>query len=61
MTRSPWLFGSAVFLGAFLLFLVEPISAKQLVPVLVALQPSGSHAWSSFKLHCWLPIYALTG
>jgi len=34
MTRSPWLFGSAVFLGAFLLFLVEPISAKQLVPVL---------------------------
>ncbi|MGA8087810.1 MAG: fused MFS/spermidine synthase [Terracidiphilus sp.] len=34
MTRSPWLFGSAVFLGALLLFLVEPISAKQLVPVL---------------------------
>ncbi len=34
MRRSPWLFGSAVFLGAFLLFLVEPISAKQLVPVL---------------------------
>ena len=34
MTRSPWLFASAVFLGAFLLFLVEPISAKQLVPVL---------------------------
>ena len=34
MRRLPWLFGSAVFLGAFLLFLVEPISAKQLVPVL---------------------------
>src|SRR5579863_201371 len=34
MRRSPWLFGSAVFLGAFLLFLVEPISAKQLVPIL---------------------------
>ena len=34
MTRSRWLFGSAVFLGAFLLFLVEPIAAKQLVPVL---------------------------
>src|SRR6516225_5215507 len=28
------LFASAVFLGAFLLFLVEPIAAKQLVPVL---------------------------
>jgi hypothetical protein len=34
MIRSRWLFGSAVFLGAFLLFLVEPIAAKQLVPVL---------------------------
>ena len=34
MTRSRWLFGSAVFLGAFLLFLVEPIAAKQLLPVL---------------------------
>ncbi len=28
------LFASAVFLGAFLLFLVEPIAAKQLLPVL---------------------------
>jgi len=34
ITGSPWLFGSAVFLGAFLLFLVEPIAAKQLLPVL---------------------------
>ncbi|MBS1802350.1 MAG: fused MFS/spermidine synthase [Acidobacteria bacterium] len=34
MTRSRWLFATAVFLGAFLLFLVEPIAAKQLVPVL---------------------------
>ena len=34
MSDSRWLFGSAVFLGAFLLFLVEPIAAKQLVPVL---------------------------
>jgi spermidine synthase len=34
MTGSRWLFGSAVFLGAFLLFLVEPIAAKQLLPVL---------------------------
>ncbi len=34
MTRSRWLFGFAVFLGAFLLFLVEPIAAKQLLPVL---------------------------
>lgn len=32
--RLRWLFGSAVFLGAFLLFLVEPIAAKQLLPVL---------------------------
>src|SRR5246127_2174541 len=34
MTGSRWLFGSAVFLGAFLLFLVEPIAAKQLLPIL---------------------------
>src|ERR1700759_662638 len=34
MTRLRWLFGFAVFLGAFLLFLVEPIAAKQLLPVL---------------------------
>ncbi len=34
MTGSRWLFGSAVFLSAFLLFLVEPIAAKQLLPVL---------------------------
>ena len=33
-TQSRWLFAGAVFLGAFLLFLVEPIAAKQLVPVL---------------------------
>lgn len=33
-TRTRWLFAAAVFLGAFLLFLVEPIAAKQLVPVL---------------------------
>jgi len=33
-SRSRWLFAAAVFLGAFLLFLVEPIAAKQLVPVL---------------------------
>lgn len=32
MTRSRILFGGAVFLGAFLLFLVEPIAAKQLMP-----------------------------
>ncbi len=30
MTR--WLFGVTIFLGAFLLFLLEPIAAKQLVP-----------------------------
>src|ERR1700759_378467 len=34
MTRLRWLFGFAVFLGAFLLFLVEPIAAKQLLPTL---------------------------
>src|SRR5579859_4272351 len=32
--RSRWFFAAAVFLGAFLLFLVEPIAAKQLLPVL---------------------------
>jgi hypothetical protein len=34
MTRIRLLFGGAVFLAAFLLFLVEPIVAKQLLPVL---------------------------
>jgi SAM-dependent methyltransferase len=31
---SRWLFGGAVFLAAFLLFMVEPIAAKQLLPSL---------------------------
>src|ERR1700735_1054241 len=34
MTRLRALFGGAVFLASFLLFLVEPIAAKQLLPVL---------------------------
>ncbi len=34
MTRVRILFGSVVFLASFLLFLVEPIAAKQLLPVL---------------------------
>src|SRR5580693_437071 len=33
MTRLRVLFGCAVFLASFLLFLVEPIAAKQLLPV----------------------------
>ncbi len=33
MKPSRFLFGSTVFLGSFLLFLVEPMAAKQLVPV----------------------------
>src|ERR1035441_478175 len=34
MTRSRFLFAVVVFLAAFLLFLVEPMVAKQLVPLL---------------------------
>ncbi|MGP8250505.1 MAG: spermidine synthase [Terracidiphilus sp.] len=34
MNRTRWLFGSAVFLASFLLFLVEPMAAKQLLPFL---------------------------
>ena len=34
MTQLRFLFGITVFLAAFLLFLVEPIAAKQLLPVL---------------------------
>ena len=34
MTRLKVLFGGVVFLASFLLFLVEPIAAKQLLPVL---------------------------
>jgi len=34
MTRTRILFGTAVFLAAFLLFLVEPIVARQLLPLL---------------------------
>ena len=33
LIRSGWLFGSTVFLAAFLLFLVEPIAARQLLPI----------------------------
>jgi len=33
MTRIRLLFGSTIFLSSFLLFLVEPIAAKQLLPV----------------------------
>ena len=31
--KTQWMFGGAVFLASFLLFLVEPMAAKQLVPV----------------------------
>jgi len=34
VAKSRLLFGSAVFLASFLLFLVEPIAAKQLLPFL---------------------------
>src|ERR1039457_2008010 len=34
MNGSRSLFGGAIFLGSFLLFLVEPIAAKQLLPAL---------------------------
>jgi spermidine synthase len=34
MAGTRWLFGVAIFLGSFLLFLVEPIAAKQLLPIL---------------------------
>src|SRR6202035_1227468 len=34
MLRLRFLFGGTVFLAAFLLFLVEPIAAKQLLPLL---------------------------
>src|SRR5580658_545443 len=34
MTQSRALFGGAVFLASFLLFLVEPMAAKQLLPSL---------------------------
>src|SRR5580704_17425964 len=33
MTRFRWLFGCADFLASFLLFLVEPMAAKQLLPI----------------------------
>src|SRR5271169_5043619 len=34
MSASRLLYGTTVFLGAFLLFLVEPMAAKQLLPIL---------------------------
>lgn len=34
MSGTRWLFAAAIFLGSFLLFLVEPIAAKQLLPML---------------------------
>src|ERR1700733_10737924 len=33
MTHSRMLFGCAIFLASFLLFLVEPMAAKQLLPI----------------------------
>jgi len=33
MAQSRWLFRSTVFLASFLLFLVEPLAAKQLLPI----------------------------
>lgn len=33
MTQLRWLFGETVFLASFLLFLVEPMAARQLLPV----------------------------
>jgi hypothetical protein len=33
MTQLRWLFGGTVFLASFLLFLVEPMAARQLLPV----------------------------
>ena len=33
MTRLRWLFGGSVFLASFLLFLVEPMAARELLPV----------------------------
>ena len=33
-SRLRWLFAATIFLGSFLLFLVEPIAARQLLPVL---------------------------
>src|SRR5580658_3099430 len=29
---APWLFGSTIFLGAFLLFLVQPILGRMILP-----------------------------
>lgn len=34
MSASRWVFGATVFLGAFLLFLLEPMAAKGLLPIL---------------------------
>lgn len=34
MSGTRWLFAAAIFLGSFLLFLVEPMAAKQLLPLL---------------------------
>src|SRR5579862_94734 len=34
MAGTRWLFAATIFLGSFLLFLVEPIAAKQLLPLL---------------------------
>lgn len=33
MSSSRWLFGCTIFLASFLLFLVEPMAAKQLLPI----------------------------
>ena len=50
MSSNRLLYGTAAFLSAFLLFLIEPLAAKQLLPILgeesniVAITSIGAHA-----------------
>ena len=48
-----YLFAGVLFLNAFLLFWVQPLFARMVLPVLVVPPRSGRHACCSSRLRCW--------
>ena len=53
MSIAPWLFTIAVFFSASLVFLVQPMVGKLVLPVLGGRRRSGTPAWPSSRPRCW--------
>ena len=47
------LWSGTIFLSAFLLFLVQPMMAKMILPLLGELRPSGTLACCFIRVRCW--------